>query len=128
MHWNAQGITNPETQLDLENFIREKQIDLISINETFLKPNHRFKLANYKVYREDRINHGGGVLIAIKNSIPHARLIKYPTLSIENISILIKINNKNIRFTSAYCPRFTPSFGNDLDKITETTHEFFYFW
>lgn len=34
-------------------------------NETFLKPHHEFKLNGYKIYRNDRDTHGGGVAIAI---------------------------------------------------------------
>ena len=71
MHWYAQGITIPTAIAELEQLLKQKQIDLVLMNETFLKPHHRFKLANFKVYRKDLTSHCGGVLIAIKNSIPH---------------------------------------------------------
>ena len=114
MHWNAQGITNPASILELEQVLHHKKIDIIFINETFLKTNHKFKLTNFKVYREDRRTHGGGVLIAIKNSVPHERISMFQTSNIENISIIIKINNRHVRFTSAYSPKYTPRFTDDL--------------
>lgn len=60
MHWNDQGITTPIAKL--EQVLIQKQMDVFLLNETFLKPNHKFKLVNYKIYREGRQTHGGGVL------------------------------------------------------------------
>lgn len=125
MQLNAQGITNSSDILELEFFLKEKEIDLLFINETFLKPNKKFKLLNYKIYREDRATHGGGVLIAIRNSIPHHQIAKLNTSTIENVSIVVKVNGRPIRFTSAYNPKNTPNFSNDLTKITDSTHQFF---
>lgn len=127
MHFNAQGITNPSYILELEHILNERKIDIVFINETFLKPKHKFKLRNYAIYREDRPTHGGGVLIAIKNNIPHQRVPKIATSSLENISITIYINKRPVRLTSAYCPKYTTNFINDLDKITRTTEEYFIF-
>lgn len=127
MHWNAQGITTPTAIIELEQVLKQKQIDLVLINETFLKPHHRFKLANFKVYRNDRTSHGGGVLIAIKNSIPHELIPNYRTSKMENISIIVKINNRPVRFTSVYSPKYTNDFVNDLNIITRSFNDYFIF-
>lgn len=127
MHFNAQGITNPSSILELEHLINERKVDIVLLNETFLKPKHKFKLRNYKIYRKDRSTHGGGVLIAIKNSIPHQHIPMFPTSTLENISVVININKRPVRLTSAYCPKYTRNFINDMDKITNTTDEFFIF-
>lgn len=127
MHWNAQGITTPSAIIQLERFLFEKQIDIFLINETFLNPGHKFKVNNYKIYREDRPSHGGGVLIGVRRDIPHQRLEKFPTITIENISIIINLNNHPVRITSAYSPRFTNHFVNDLEIITTSASEFFIF-
>lgn len=74
MQWNAQGITSPSAITELELFITEKQIDIFLINEIFLNSSHKFKINNFKVYREDRTTHGGGVLIGIRKDIPHHRI------------------------------------------------------
>ena len=65
MDWNAQAITTPTAIIELEQVLKQKLMYLILINETYLKSHHRFKLANFKVYRNDRTSHGGSVLIAI---------------------------------------------------------------
>lgn len=59
MHWNAQGITNPTLIYQLEHMLNQKQVDIIFINETFLNQKHKFKMSNYKIYRQDRLTHGG---------------------------------------------------------------------
>ena len=127
MHWNAQGITTTASIIELELVLLQKQIDIICINETFLKANHKFKLKNFKVYREDRTTHGGGVLIAIKKSIPHERISKFPTAKVENVSIIVTINNRPIRFTSVYCANYTNDFLNDLNILTTATTDYFIF-
>lgn len=127
MHWNAQGITTPTSIIELEQVLLQKRIDILFINETFLKTKHKFKLLNFKVYREDRSSHGGGVLIAVKSSIPHERISKFPTSKMENISIIININRRPIRFTSVYCPKYTDKFIEDLNIITRATTDYFIF-
>lgn len=127
MHWNAQGITSPSAIVELEQFVNEKEIDIFLINETFLNPPHKFNMNNYKIYREDRLSHGGGVMIGIKRNIPHQRITKFATKTIENVSIEINVNNLPLRITSAYCPKFTNHFYNDLEIITTTGTDFFIF-
>lgn len=56
--WNACGLTNKV--MVLPDFIREHQIDVVLITETWLHHGVSFKLANYKVYRTDRLNGSGG--------------------------------------------------------------------
>lgn len=80
LHWNAQGITNISTAKQLELFLLENQIDIASLNETFLKELHKLHLSGYKIYRNDRLDAAkGGVAIAIKHSIKHAPLPPYKT-------------------------------------------------
>ena len=93
LHWNAQSITNISTAKQLELFLLEEQIDIVSLNETFLKDQNKFHLNGYKIYRNDRLDAAkGGVAIAIKNSIKHAPLPPYKTKKIENVSIMVNIN------------------------------------
>lgn len=118
MHWNAQGITNRSTVAQLKHFIHDKKIDVLFINETFLNHQHKFKLENFKIYRNDRSDHGGGVLIAVKSSIPHKVLSPMPTKKMENISIELAISGRPIKFTSAYSAKYTPDFVNTLFLVT----------
>lgn len=92
----------------------------------YLKINTLF-LNGYRIHRNDRDRKGGGVAIAIKHAISHTRLPNYKTTSIENLSVAVNINGRNIAFTSAYNPKYHGSFENDIKKITPTNKEFFVF-
>lgn len=127
MQWNAQGITTDSAVTQLEQFLHREKIDILLLNETFLKPHHNFRIGNYKVYREDRQTHGGGVLIAILKTIEHTIIPRYSTIDIENISILVKINGRQTIFTAAYSPHYTNQFRNDISILTNTANDFFVF-
>lgn len=117
LHWNAQSITNISTAKQLELLLLEDQIDIVSLNKTFLKAHHKLHLSGYKIYRNDRLDAAkGGVAIAIKHSIKHAPLPPYKTKKIENVSIMVNINRRNVVFTSAYSPKYFNSFEADLKK------------
>lgn len=128
MHWNAQGITSFSAVQQLQLLLDAEKIDILSLNETFLKPHHKLYLDNYKIYRNDRDSaHGGGVAIAIRNTIKHKALPFTTTSSIENISIITYINGRSTTFTAAYCPKYTNSFEADVKKITRSNEDFFVF-
>lgn len=124
-HWNAQGISNTTLSTQLEATLEELNVDIALINETLLKSHHKLFLRNYKVHRNDRDGaRGGGVAILVHIKIPHKLLTIYKTKVIENISIEIKLNNRPITITSAYCPKFSTSFRDDIKAITPRTSEF----
>ena len=81
-----------------------------ALNETFFNFHHKFHLGGFKIYREDRSTHGGGVLIAIKSNIKHSLLPRIKTKTAENISIQVMINSRPVIFTSAYNPVYSPNF------------------
>lgn len=118
LQWNARGIANFTTAEQLNLLISKNNVDIILLCETFLKPHHKFKLNGYKIYRNDRDTHGGGVAIAIKYGLKHSLLPLCPTVSVENISICINLNNKNVTFTSAYCSKFSNNFISDIRLLT----------
>lgn len=98
------------------------------LNETFLKANHKFYLPGYIIHRNDRIDTPrGGVAIAVKSSIKHTLLPAYQTKNIENVSISVIINNRNIILTAAYSPKYCKSFEADIKKITPFNKEFIVF-
>lgn len=106
LQWNARGISNFSTAEQLNILIANKNIDIVLLCETFLRPHHKFKLNGYKIYRHDRDTHGGGVAIAVKCGLKHSFLSMCPTNSIENISVCVNLNTKNVVFTSAYCSKY----------------------
>lgn len=124
MQWNAQGITTITTITELQNFIDKHQIDIVFLCETLLKPKHKFYLNNYTTYRSDRAEHGGGVAICINKNIKHKILPAYKTNYIENVSIAVNIDNREIVMTSAYSPKYLQTFRNDINKLTPIHREF----
>lgn len=128
LQWNARGISNFSTVQQLNHLILNKQIDIVLVCETFLNSHHKFKLSGYKIYRNDRSTHGGGVAIAIKYGLKHDLLNLCPTVSIENISIIVYLNTRSLIFTSAYCGRFSRHFSSDIHLLTSFFNsEFFIF-
>lgn len=71
MQWNAQCITDTSKLIELRSFLNYRKIDILLLNETYLKEKHRFYIPGYSIYRKDRLGHGGGVAICIKNIIKH---------------------------------------------------------
>lgn len=127
LQWNARGISNFSRTQQLNFLILNKKIDIVLICETFLKPDHKFKLNEYKIYRNDRVTYGGGVAIAIRHGLSHDLLQNCPTVSIENISIKVYLNNKNVIFTSAYCAKYSRHFSLDIRHLTSFNDEYFIF-
>lgn len=124
MQWNAQGATTKSTMNELQNFIDKHKIDVVFLCETLLKSNHKFYLNNFTIHRKDRSNPGGGVAICVKKNIKHEIAPMYDTVSIENVSVSVFINNKKLILTCAYNPKYTTYFASDIDKLTPIDKEF----
>ncbi|GFU21962.1 putative RNA-directed DNA polymerase from transposon X-element [Trichonephila clavipes] len=68
---------------ELRDFVNKYKPDVISLQETWLRPSHTIALANYKIYRNDRnqltrnaytARAGGGTAIMIKKSMKHTHI------------------------------------------------------
>ena len=125
MYWNCQDITTLSETTQLHIFANELSIDILLLNETFLKSNHKFSLPAFKVYINDRFTHGVGVVIAIKSTVKHKLQPSLLTASFENIYISVAIANRKILFIVAYCLLFSANFSTDLDILTSSRNEFF---
>jgi exonuclease III len=63
--WNARSIKENKTLL--EKFLDNRNVDIMLVTETYLKPNISLSFANHICYRNDRLtSRGGGVAILIK--------------------------------------------------------------
>lgn len=121
--WNAQSISNGSKTAELERLLRERDIHIVCLQETYLNHNTKLYMPNYTIYRNDRTTHGGGVAILVKKGIQHELLRLCATVSIENIAIAVTFHNKRIIITSAYSPHYNNSFSNDLTAITSAPGE-----
>ena len=121
--WNCQGLRPKRKKL--QNYLLENQIDILALNETFLKPKFKFHLlgildvsnqTNLVIYKNDRLaNTKGGVAILVKKGIIVNKECKNEHLYIitdnEALAIIeIKLQNgeKDILAT-IYCPNGNPS-------------------
>ena len=65
--WNCQGL-RPKRK-ELQNYLLENQIDILALNETFLKPKFKFHLPGYDIYKNDRlVGTKGDVAILVKKN------------------------------------------------------------
>lgn len=120
--WNACSLY-PKRH-ELENFLTDEGIDIMLIQETFLRPCTTFKTPNYVTYRNDRPGRmGGGTAILIKRNIHHTPHQTPALEHIEATAIKITIKGKDTLVASIYIPP-TPAgapIKNDLCKLTENT-------
>lgn len=123
LSWNAQSISNNVKIMELENMLRENKIHVACIQETFLNPTDKLHLDNYRIYRNDRETHGGGVAIAIRHDVQHKLMSLCNTISIEKISVAVTMNHREITIINAYSPRHTPHFIRDIRLMSNACNE-----
>jgi hypothetical protein len=106
-HVNIQSIY-PKLEL-LKNYIGKSKADIISINETWLKPEHTIYIDNFNIERSDRPTgaRGGGACLIIHNSINYTRVETSPIEGANHVTIQIHncIKEKQDLFiTTLYSP------------------------
>jgi hypothetical protein len=130
MTWNANSIV--PKKLEFFDFLLENEVDIVLLNETFLKPNIPFSHPNFKSYRLDRTDGAkGGVAIMVKNDIQHLLLPSFNTKVLECIGISVFSSSGPIDFISAYLPGARHSlddisnYRNDILRLTSSPNSFF---
>lgn len=94
--WNCNSIHRK--QHELHNFITNNDIDIMCLQETWLKPNNRLNFPHYTIHRHDRVNRrSGGVAILVKSAINQSALNIVDIDVIENIGIKHR-QQRNIYF------------------------------
>jgi hypothetical protein len=109
--WNAGGTVNRDKK-EIIHFLEEHDIDILLVNETWLKPHHNINFPNYSTYRTDRLSDkGGGTAVIIKSKIDHCPSHRpstsTPTFTpnIEETTVLVNTKNYGLtQFTSIYSP------------------------
>ena len=96
---------------------------MISINETFLKPQYDLQINDYTIYRHDRLTHrGGGTALGIKNNIMGKQINFNNTILKEYaVGFLAKTNQGEIAIISLY---IAPSNDNLNIKLFEFLAKF----
>lgn len=119
--WNANGVLNKQQEIPF--FLQDYQVDVLLLQETFLRPCHSWKIPNYSIYRNDRENGaGGGTAIIIRNSLPHHLPTPAPILqTTETTTIQVPIaSNLSLQLTSAYIPPKQPFSRRDFAILTSS--------
>lgn len=103
LSWNANSISSKGPELD--QFLYEQSIDVVLLQETFLKPGDNFQLPNYTLYRNDRVRgRGGGTCILVKRRIPHFSITTPDIHGLEATIIQVKADDFEFRIISCYKP------------------------
>ena len=102
-HLNCHSIRNK--LCDIINLINSEELDILCLNETFLKPSdtHLNSITGYNIIRNDRSHKkGGGVAIIIKKHIKYKIIHKISTTSTEYITIQLTNSPNNLNLSSVY--------------------------
>ena len=110
---NCQGIRPKRKELEL--YLKEKVIDVIAVNETFLIKKHNFKIPGYDTIRNDRsTGQRGGVAFLVKKGPVVNKEYRNDDFNIitDNEALAINLelsNNQNLTLATIYCPNGNPN-------------------
>ena len=100
---------------ELQNYLLENQIDILALNETFLKPKFKLHLPGYHIYKNDRlVGIQGGVATLVKKDITVNQEWKNEPFNVitDNEALAVEIelqNGDKIILATIYCPNGNPS-------------------
>ena len=105
-HYNVNSIRHKI--YEITPLLEEQLFDILAIAETKIDdsfPHSQFHVPNYKLHRQDRNSHGGGIMIYVNDSIPH-RLLKEHSGEFEGIDFLtLEITVKSYKWILVYIYR-----------------------
>lgn len=105
MHWNANSIDKEKQPIEeFEAYIKQNNIQVVSINETKLADTDQLNIKNYNIIRKDRNSHGGGVAILINDQLEYEQLNDYDQYDLELLAIKVSIKNFSFTFLTLYLP------------------------
>ena len=113
LFWNCQGIRSKRKELEL--YIKENEIDIVALNETFLNKKLNFKIPGYDTIRNDRSpGIRGGVAFLVKRGLVINKEYRNEDFNIitENEALAINLdlsNYQNITLATTYCPSGNPN-------------------
>ena len=85
-HVNIRSCRNKEVEISL--ILKENDIDILTLNETWLKNNFKLDIPNYTITRKDRPSRqGGGVAILVRNDIKFDIIDTCSNLNTDNEAI-----------------------------------------
>ena len=118
LQWNCNGVR--AHQDELRNYLSTPgiNIDIVCLEETFLKPGVDFNLRGYIVIREDRTDdQKGGLLIAVKDDLSYAKINNINAVGVETQGVQVKTKNGNINIINGYMRPNKPAAKDELEKL-----------
>ena len=100
----------------MKHTIKENDIDIVALNETFLDKKLNFRITGYDTIRNDRsTGQKGGVAFLVKHGLvinKEYRNSDFSTImSNEALAITLDLsNNQNLTLATIYCPNGNPNF------------------
>ena len=89
-HIKIRSCRNKEVEIYL--FLKENDIDILTLNETWLKNNFTLDIPNYTITRKDRPSRqGGGVAILVRNDIKFDIIDTCSNINTDNEAITIRL-------------------------------------
>ena len=113
MFWNCQSVRSKRKELEL--YLKENTIDIITLNETFLTKKINFEIQGYDTIRNDRsIGQRGSVAFLVKHGLVINKEYRNSDFSIitSNEALAINLdlsNNQNVTLAIIYCPNGNPN-------------------
>ena len=106
LYQNVRGLNTKLKNTYLKSF--ESDLKILVFTETWLKPDIRdteILSDQYQLFRNDRLNKvGGGVLIAVHNSISSERVMLTDSQDVEFVCAKLSYINQTIYITCSYIP------------------------
>lgn len=124
-HWNAQSLAKKKKLL--AHFLREQNIDVMLISETFLRESEQFNMSNYCTYRKDEKRSDGaayrGLAVLVKRNVVHQSIPYKEFQSLNVLGILAHVGGRNLRIFAAYRPHGFPTgtMERDLEELLSTS-------
>lgn len=96
----------------------------VCVQETHLNERYKIKIPGYSWVRLDRPGNegGGGIAIGVKNGIKFETAPAFKLKNIEAVAIITKIGHQQYTITSAYSPKYTQHFEDDIAKLFESNN------
>ena len=105
-HINIRNCRNKEMEISL--FLKEKNIDILSLNETWLKSKFELDILNYIITRNDRPRRQrGGVTILVRNNINFDIDVTCSSIDTDNEAIAIFL--KDWQYSTSISTNYIPS-------------------
>uniref|UniRef100_A0A8D8M2K6 Endonuclease/exonuclease/phosphatase domain-containing protein n=1 Tax=Cacopsylla melanoneura TaxID=428564 RepID=A0A8D8M2K6_9HEMI len=108
MHFNARSICPPDKFTDLESVVSGTGLDIVCVNESWLKPgisNAEISIPGYRVSRSDRVGRrGGGVAVYLNETFSFQVLASSPPQSdtVQYIILEVVVRSSKVLLAAVY--------------------------